>query len=622
MRKIGKYFILSLILSVLLSIGVCARDKSFVIERYDVDILVEENNVLHITEHINVDFQNGRHGIYREIPVVVTAQRDIEGENAQTTHYIKVKNITVSDSIYGASAPFEQYREGQNLVIMIGKEKQIVRGEVNYTISYDYDIGADGIEEFDELYINIIGTQWDTDINSSSFSISMPKPFDADKLSVTVGSSGFQKNNIVQYSADDSSIYGYSDTKLMPGEGITLRLELPEGYFEGTRSATYGYNVIVAILMGLLTLCSAGLWYLYGRDKKYVQTVEFYPPEGFTPADVGYVLNGSAEEKDIVSLVVYWAQQGYLKITETPDGIFTLTQKRKSIQTMKDYEQTIYNKLFEGRKEVTADALDSDFAKSFLTAQRQLANSFEGDETRSIFEPNSKAAYWVGGALAALIMGLMSLASVYKYSYSAGSAIEAALFVMAEFYAAFVVSGLLGNRSAKIGSINIGPYISTIACTVIAAAVGVIMGIVSGVVWLPILGAVFAAVSVFFASFAKKRTKQGTQWLGKLKGLGSFIETAEKPRIETLVMNDPEYFYHILPYAYVLGITDMWINKFENIAVKKPKWYTGVGTFTSAGFANSITSGLSGFSQSVSASSGSGSGFSGGGVGGGGGGSW
>ena len=33
--------------------------------------------------------------------------------------------------------------------------------------------------------------------------------------------------------------------------------------------------------------------------------------------------------------------------------------------------------------------------------------------------------------------------------------------------------------------------------------------------------------------------------------------------IEALVLDDPDYFYNILPYTYALGISEKWINNFE-----------------------------------------------------------
>jgi uncharacterized membrane protein len=130
-----------------------------------------------------------------------------------------------------------------------------------------------------------------------------------------------------------------------------------------------------------------------------------------------------------------------------------------------------------------------------------------------------------------------------------------------------------------------------------------------------------------------KRTPYGNEMYGKIKGFKNFLETAEKDRLESMVVSNPSYFYNILPYTYVLGISNKWIKKFEEINLKAPDWYEGSSTFNYATFSSFINSTMSSAQSSMSSSpsssssSGGGSSFSGGGSsgggsGGGGGGSW
>ncbi len=72
-----------------------------------------------------------------------------------------------------------------------------------------------------------------------------------------------------------------------------------------------------------------------------------------------------------------------------------------------------------------------------------------------------------------------------------------------------------------------------------------------------------------------KKTKYGNELYGKIKGFKNFLETVEKEKLEELVMENPKYFYDILPYTYVLEISDKWIEKFETISMKSPDWYDG-----------------------------------------------
>lgn len=70
-----------------------------------------------------------------------------------------------------------------------------------------------------------------------------------------------------------------------------------------------------------------------------------------------------------------------------------------------------------------------------------------------------------------------------------------------------------------------------------------------------------------------KRSAYGNEILGKIKGFKRFLETAEKERLETMVLQDPTYFYDMLPYVYVFGISDTWFEKFETIPMQAPDWY-------------------------------------------------
>lgn len=120
--------------------------------------------------------------------------------------------------------------------------------------------------------------------------------------------------------------------------------------------------------------------------------------------------------------------------------------------------------------------------------------------------------------------------------------------------------------------------------------------------------------------------------LGRINGFKNFLESAEKEKLEELVNDNPEYFYNILPYAYVLGVSDKWMKKFEGITMEAPHWYYSYYPYsyiTFGRFMRNTMSTASNYMVAMPKSSGSGGGFSsggggfsGGGVGGGGGGSW
>ncbi|MDP3441295.1 MAG: DUF2207 domain-containing protein, partial [Ignavibacteria bacterium] len=140
-----------------------------------------------------------------------------------------------------------------------------------------------------------------------------------------------------------------------------------------------------------------------------------------------------------------------------------------------------------------------------------------------------------------------------------------------------------------------------------------------------ITGLICIFIIVMLFMIMPKRSVYGNELLGIIRGFKTFLETAEKSKLEALVFQDPSYFYYILPYTYVLGVSDKWIKKFEVIAQSAPDWYESSTSFNMTNFGAFMASTMTTATQSMSSSSGSGSsggGSSGGGSGGGGGGSW
>ena len=78
--------------------------------------------------------------------------------------------------------------------------------------------------------------------------------------------------------------------------------------------------------------------------------------------------------------------------------------------------------------------------------------------------------------------------------------------------------------------------------------------------------ATFVCLVTFIVSpLVEYRNKEGRKVLGSLLGLKKYIEIAEKDKMEKLVKENPEFYYTVLPYAYVLNVSDKWIEQFNFI---------------------------------------------------------
>ena len=174
-----------------------------------------------ITETITVNFKEARHGIIRTIPLTNEVRR-LDGTSY--TNHARISNI-YCDTL------FSTHRSNNNYEIKIGDPTETMTGDKTYVIRYTYALGWDKTSEYDELYFNIIGNQWDTIVMNVSFTIQMPKDFDTSKLGFSSGPRGSTDSSRVKYNINGTTITGTLDGHLLPGHGLTVRCELPEGYF-------------------------------------------------------------------------------------------------------------------------------------------------------------------------------------------------------------------------------------------------------------------------------------------------------------------------------------------------------------------------------------------------------
>ena len=579
-NKILNLLFISFFIILLMPINAHA-DTGYKIENYKVDIIVNENNVLDIKEVIDVNFLEKRHGIIRNIPVNNKYQRD----DYYTESKAIIKNLTINE-------PYTSSYSNGSYSYKIGDRYEYVTGRKQYIISYSYDVGDDNIEEYDEVYYNIIGTNWDCNIENVEFSIKMPKDFDSTKVNFTVGYQGATYYEDAIYNIDSNNVItGYVKHDARTGnalnmkEGLTVRIELPKGYFVGARKI---FDPTFLILISLLVLCiiniivSTILFFKYGKRDKFILVPEYSVPDDLPPAEIGYLYKGRTLSTHIVSLITYLANKGYLQIIDEGKNNFSLKRLGPIGEDEPEYARVTFNGLFRKANE-EGIVTKKDLTEKFYTSLTKALFKLKG--THKIYNASHTVCLTLN-ILAIMFLPLIELILMFLTTYRRTT----------QYNTLFVV--------------EIITFIFTIFLIII------------------------------YAANTKKRNDESTKYYNRIMGFKDFLEKVEKEKLELLVEENPNYFYDILPYAYVLGISNKWSKKFESITLSPPSWYVGnmydinSGMFNVNTFNNSLTRTLASTATTMSSrpyqssgTSGGGSfhgggGFSGGGGGGGGGSSW
>lgn len=521
-------------------------DDDYYIDTYHVNIEVEEDNTFHITETLTYNFVQDHHGMTRVIPLWHTRNRE---DGSESKIYAKVSNVKCSDPIASTE------RDSKNYTIQVGSADAYVHGEKTYTLSYDYAMGKDPLRNADELYFNIVGTEWECPIANISWEIHMPKAFDATSLGYSVGNyaaSGYD-TDMLQSTVTDQTITGSYAGNLNAYEGITVRCTLPEGYF------IYKINYMPYVLVALVVLLCAILFWFTGKEDKVIPVISLEPPEGYNPLDVAFVEKEAVSNTDMAALLIYLANKGYLRIEQNKGkDSFSMTK-------IKDYD---------GDNNIEALYMKGLFRRGNTASTKSLAkDSFYEDVDKCITKENKKMKE----------KKFFFPTAMPKFLYFIGICVVAVVF-----FNAFAPK----------------TWFTYVACGI---------------------AVIILALFMFFGS---KRTKAGNQVYGQILGFKEFIKKAELDRLKMLVEENPSYYYDIMPYAYVLGLSEQWIENFETMHMPEPDWYSGRDPFGDAVFYSMVRS-ANACATAPEASGGgssgggfSGGGFSGGGSGGGGGGAW
>ncbi|MEG0630273.1 MAG: DUF2207 domain-containing protein [Christensenellaceae bacterium] len=609
-----------------------AANSDYVIKDYQRTITVHENNVYDIADTMTVDFVVPAHGLRVDIPQKAKILRNLSGKEAVSEYNVRVSNLH-SDQTYHTDT-----NDGV-LNMYIGNSDEYIKGVHTYNFGYTFDPGDDRIDDFDEFYFNIVAPTWNGPIEKLNFTVHMPKAFDAKKIGFTTGAAGNTGYNTqgLKFSVKDNTITGTITQPLAPHEGLTMRIELPNGYYVGARTQDEAVIPFV-ILFSIVFLIMLILFLTFKKNEKIIKTVEFNAPQGMNSADVGFIIDGIVEDKDVVSLLIYWADKGNIEIHEEKKNMI-FKKIAELPEDANDYETIMFDKMFERSDTTSLEAMQYHFFDTVAAAKARIRIKYETPENR-IFSKKSLALQSMAGILAPLPTAIMAGVCVYADTFEVWVTImiSAIVWLLGGLLTTLYVRSLNTWYSQKLSS-KTGRIIGWTIATVAMYSI-IFMLCVDIFKYYALFAIVYSLAMTFMAPKFRRRTPKGVQWAGQILGLKNFIETVEEEKLKMMVNDDPAYFYSILPYAYVLGVTDKWAKKFESIAVEPPSWYYGYNgsLFTTILFTNMLVNsmnrahsammakelsngGIGGMGGMGGGSGFGGGGFSGGGFGGGGG-SW
>lgn len=555
-------------------------------DKYHVQMTVHADNSYSILEQIDIVFTTPKHGIYRSLITDSWIMRDVsaaqDGSKTELRHYEpKIKNIEVS-------VPFKVFDEEGVKDVRIGSSDSYYDGPVHFDISYRMEVPSDRVEQSDLFFYSLLGTGEPCSTRYFSFCIDFEQPVPDSSLRAlqmftgALGSGDDVSSQIIT-TCTPTHIEGSVDF-VRPYEAVTLWLPLPEGYFP-VITPWQTYVAWISLLLAIIVLLYVLYKELQQRDR-VTKVVTFDPPHGMNSAEVGTLIDCSVDDRDLISLIPWLANEGYLRIKKEDNGHTVLKKLDKETGGLPDYVQKFYDALFaNGPLFDVTEPTSRQFGAGWLSAREKIdkrmsdkLNELDGRSfgwlMLGIVFAGMAAAWgstvhssWYFGLMMMLSLGFAALViwlSCYNTPVVLWIALPIALLPIAYFsgYEPDIIVNVIREFVyGMIGFDCFGPHY----CDVVDD------------LYVPRLaydGLLLFAIVVACLSFRLHHLSDyRRKYLGELQGLREFIMTAEKDRLKMLLEQDEQYFYRILPFAVVFGLAKEWTAKFEGLTLADSSAY-------------------------------------------------
>lgn len=609
---------------------------------FESRITVNTDASLAISEKIIVSSTGNkiRHGIYRDFP---TTYRTSMGDR-------EVKGFEViTASRNGIS---EEYRIenhiGSKRVYLGRKDIELKPGLYTYILSYSTTRQVGFFDNFDELYWNVTGNEWDFPIEKASAILSLPGHA-SQYIRSTAGYTGLkgEKGNSYSVSRDARGNVTFSTTKpLALHEGLTVAVSWPKGYIVQPSSLdemfsffsdNFGSFILVFGIL-IILLYYIIVWQQFGKDPaKGTIIPQYIPPKDIPPAAMRFIIRMGYDDKTLAAAIINLAVKGYLRISDAEETwnakeTFVLRRANLDISRLTPAEKVLGLSLFKnGRELILKQENHAQISEAIKNFEKSLRQMYE------VLYFITNLRYFVPGAVLSVFV---LLAGVFMYDTAGPDFFAIAWLGIWSFAIGTVLARVISSWEIIVKTGFRGMSNATAVWTSIVFLIPFLIG---GIIGFATLGSrisytmlVMVAVLVFinylFYRLMKAPTRAGRRLMDIIEGFRMYLSVAERDELKTMSLPEKtsELYERYLPYALALDVENEWSEKFASVLARvkagetssySPSWYSGShwSSFGAGGFATAFGASLT---SSVSSSSGSSGGGSSGGGGGGGGGGW
>lgn len=355
-------------------------------------------------------------------------------------------------------------------------------------------------------------------------------------------------------------------------------------------------NNLIFICIVAIFLVAINFWIKHGKDEKVKIEKNFYPPNSLNSAKIGVEYKNKCKEKYIISLLLQLMNKGYIRLQNKNGNAKFIRLKdydgndlleKQFLEGMFRKNNKILNNILPNGiivdvllDEITYEGLCNNFyividkIKESLTTIEEVLPEFDDANI-------SKSKLIFALTLTTCILIYLPIVNILGFSaaFFLGFIPTLILYLMFR-YVLFTfkmrknIVALCFTRLMVISTI-MGKILPGLEEDILPTVLN------NGMIFINFtIGIISMMTMLILLRFISKRTGERKELYSKIAGFREFLKNASNDEIKSLMNENANYYYEMIPYAYALEVEDDWFRKMNDLNLNRPSWYDGDENFS------------------------------------------
>lgn len=301
------------------------------------------------------------------------------------------------------------------------------------------------------------------------------------------------------------------------------------------------------------------------------------PSINFDPSQIGYILDGYVDNHDLLGLLIQWGNQGYIKIHLSKGEIYLIRLKKMDKANL---HQQFFAHLFKTNATVSLTKLNQNFSLHMLEASKNVENYFNNNDNRIYYLETLGIQKLLSIFLTLPVM--LCVMAVYIRQLDNINFIQIVAILLVSCLIAISATYPVQTLIQALYHWHSMPVKKRILKTSITSAftfsyLGPFFAYsFNELPYLASLSLLTILLLFLLILFSKKKTPKGKEWFSRIISMKNFIKEVPQEGLKKILTENPNYYFEVLPYAYVMGISTEWSKNYDKANLDLPvcEWFS------------------------------------------------